>query len=192
METYQIVILVICSVLIFLYYFKQDCLEYFSATGLNSEELKAVDSLLELWKPILKPEAQLDDLKKAIINYSISKHNIQLKKMSLDKIISDDLKSSYWINDETSNYVDQSADDEMKLTNFENTITTTLENDVVNNFKSMTNFDILNLTGLNAQLDEIKKNLQFHGCLIKQKVLSSLAIDNKIPSVVAEKAWFEC
>jgi hypothetical protein len=185
METYLIVIIIICAIAIFLY-LKNECQEYFSQ-GLLSEESTSIDDLMELWKPLFKQESKTDDLKKAIVNYSTSKHNIQLKKLSLDKFINDDNKKNYWIDDNTSNYIDISATDNNKLTNFENTIALDQEATIIQNLKAISKSEISGAT-----LDEIKKNLQYHGCLIKQKVLGKMVQDNKILAADMEKAWFNC
>lgn len=191
METYQIVIIVICAVLLFLY-FKKDCFEYFSVTGLNINQKSNIQNLIGLWRPIILTNADTKELEKVITNYSIGKHNIQLKKLSINKYIADDVKGTYWIDDKTSNYVDDTSMDVLKLNMAEDTISQKYETEIINALKPIISIDQSNTIGLNIQLDEMKKNLKYHGCLIKQDAISTLVNDNKIKNEFVEKAWFNC
>jgi hypothetical protein len=191
METYQIIIIVICAVLLFLYY-RRDCSEYFSATGLNATDKKNIQNLIGIWRPILLPSANEAELEKLITDYSIGKHNIQLKRLAIKNDISDAIKAEYWIDDKTSNYIDTTGIDEQKLSNFERSIETTQQNDLISNLKPLISIDPKNIAGINAQMNEVKKNLQQHGCLIKQEILTTLVQDGKITTDKAKNIWFDC
>lgn len=215
METFQIIIIIIGAVLIFLH-FRGNCLEYFSesgnylpyngnqltptsssrneldVSGLNPAEKVDIFVLMSRWRLNFLPTVNEVELEKVLTNYAISKHNIQLKRFQLRKLISDQTKGIYWINNEIADHLELSATDEKKLNAIETDIEEMQNKKIFDFIKPFLATDYQNILGTNLLLEEMKNNLQYMGCMIKQKVMKTLIQNNYILPDQIDQIWFNC